>query len=141
MARRTIAPLVLMLVLAACGSPAAPASPGPDDPVGGGDGGAPTGVDGTLTISDAAADTLAVPVTDALAAAPDAPVRVRGALFVDAVGRVLLCEAIAESFPPQCGGRRLAVSGLDLSSVPGLQEANGVRWAESVELIGTVGEG
>ena len=51
---------------------------------------------------------------------------------------MILCDAIAESFPPQCGGDRIAVDGLDLATVAGLQEANGVQWAEGVVLLGSV---
>jgi hypothetical protein len=56
-------------------------------------------------------------------------------------GPVRLCDAIAESFPPQCGGSWLEVRGLDLSSVAGLQDADGVRWAESVQLLGRLQKG
>ena len=78
-------------------------------------------------------------VADALAhQATDDLVFVSGALFVDAGGGMLLCDAVAESFPPQCGGARLEVEGLDPSTIDGLEEANGVRWAENVVLFGSV---
>lgn len=78
-------------------------------------------------------------VADALAHQPtDDLVLVSGALFVDAEGGMLLCDAVAESFPPQCGGARLAVEGLDLATIDGIEEANGVRWAEDVVLFGSV---
>ena len=70
--------------------------------------------------------------------ATDDLVSVAGALFVDADGTAQLCDAIAESFPPQCGGQRIAVQGLDLATVPNLETANGVRWAESVVIFGSV---
>ena len=77
-------------------------------------------------------------VAEALIHGPtDDIVSVTGALFVDADGTVRLCDAIAESFPPQCGGARLEVTGLDLDALE-LDEANGVRWAESVTLLGSV---
>ena len=80
-----------------------------------------------------------ISVAEAIAhQATDDLVSVAGALFVDADGTVQLCEAIAESFPPQCGGQRITVQGLDLATVPDLQAANGVRWAESVVLFGSV---
>lgn len=82
--------------------------------------------DGGLTVAEA----LGHQATDDL-------VSVAGALFVGA-DRVLLCDAIAESFPPQCGGARIVVEGLDLSTVADLQEENGVQWAESVVLFGSV---
>jgi hypothetical protein len=94
-----------------------------------------------LTIQDGAADGPGISVGQALAGAGGPSLIVNGALFVDADGTVRLCEAIAESFPPQCGGQHLVVEGLDLADVPDLQEANGVRWAESVRLVGTLAAG
>jgi hypothetical protein len=77
-------------------------------------------------------------VSEALGHGPtDDIVSVSGALFVDADGTVRLCEAIAESFPPQCGGASLVVEGLDLGALD-LQEAEGVRWADAVTLLGSV---
>jgi hypothetical protein len=68
-------------------------------------------------------------------------VLVNGSLFIDPDGVVRLCSAIAESFPPQCGGERLRVIGLDPSSVPDLEEENGVRWAEHAQVYGVVSAG
>lgn len=80
-----------------------------------------------------------ITVAEALTHGPtDDLVAVTGSLFVDPDGTVLLCDAIAESFPPQCAGERIAVTGLDLASVAGLQEENGLRWAEGVVLLGSV---
>ena len=62
---------------------------------------------------------------------------VTGAVFVDPDGTVRLCDAVLESFPPQCGGATLVVDGLDLASLQ-LEEANGMRWAEGVTLLGSV---
>ena len=70
--------------------------------------------------------------------ATDDIVTVSGALFVDSDGTTWLCEAIAESFPPQCGGERIEVKGLDPGDVPNLQEEQDVRWSESVTLVGSV---
>lgn len=105
----------------------------------------PTDNDGTgdapvLVIADGGpGDGPSLSVADALTHGPtDDLVTVTGALFVDADGTARLCDAIAESFPPQCGGERIVVEGLDLSSVADLQEANGVRWAESATLFGSV---
>ena len=89
--------------------------------------------------SDGIADGPGLTVAQAIGHAPtDDIVLVTGALFVDPDGTVRLCDAIAESFPPQCGGERIVVEGLDLASVAGLQEENGVRWAEAVTLLGLV---
>ena len=55
-----------------------------------------------------------ISVSDARTHGPtDHLVSVTGALLVNADGTVLLCDAIAESFPPQCAGERIAVEGFD----------------------------
>ncbi len=121
--------LIVLLLLAACGTEPPPATPS-----------APTDDTWTLVITDGdPGDGPGVSVSEALTHGPtDDIVTVTGALFVDADGTVLLCDAIAESFPPQCGGDRIAVDGLDLATVAGLQDANGVQWAEGVVLLGSV---
>ena len=129
--------IVVVLLLAACA--AAPETPVDDDeppaaaPTDGG-----TNADAVLHIEEGSAGGPGISVTEALAFAGGEPVLVNGALFISPDGEVLLCEAIAESFPPQCGGARLFVEGLDPESIPDLEEANDVRWAESVQLFGRV---
>lgn len=114
--------LALLLVLAACGS-AVPVPSG--EPV--------------LVIVEGPVEGPGLTVADALGHQPtDDIVTVSGALFVSPDGTVLLCDAIAESFPPQCGGERIRVEGLDLDGVPGLQTEGEVRWAEGVTLLGSV---
>ena len=137
--RRALAPL-LSILLAACAMTGGPDTPVTDTPGNGDPGNGAPGVPAAiarLTIVADPADGPALQVGEALSAG-DGPVRVTGSLFIGADGRMLLCSAIAESFPPQCGGDRLEVVGLDLATVPDLQDANGVRWADSVELSGTV---
>lgn len=95
--------------------------------------------DGVLVIEEGAtASGPGISVEDALEQMGGGPVLVNGALFIDADGGVLLCDALAESFPPQCGGARLEVRGLDVAGQPDLQEADGVRWLERTQLLGTV---
>ena len=78
-------------------------------------------------------------VAEALTHAPtDDLVTVAGALFVDADGTVRLCDAILESFPPQCGGDRIEVEGLDLDTIPNLQTEGDLSWAEGTTLFGSV---
>jgi hypothetical protein len=74
----------------------------------------------------------------ALAAPDGSRVSVRGALFRDPDG-VRLCDAIAESYPPQCGGPRIDVIGLP-AVVPAMQHSDdgAVSWVESIELEGVV---
>jgi hypothetical protein len=126
---------VLAVVLAAC------AAPGPDEPIDSDDtplASAPGAATPVLVVVDGAAGK-GMSVAEALTHGPtDDIVSVSGALFVDADGTVRLCDAIAESFPPQCGGERIEVTGLDLDGVEDLEEANGVRWAEAVTLMGSV---
>jgi hypothetical protein len=118
---------VLLLILAACAAQPAAAPSAPSDE------------EWTLVIVDGDADGHGISVSEGVTHGPtDDIVSVTGALFVNADGTVLLCDAIAESFPPQCGGDRIAVVGLDLATVDSLQEANGVQWAEGVVLLGSV---
>jgi hypothetical protein len=137
--RRLLAIFIVTLFLAACGTGAGDdpvtdvgTTPGPA---------AGTQADGVLVVeSGATASGPGISVGDALEqVGSDQPLLVNGSLFVDGDGAALLCEAIAESFPPQCGGLRLEVRGLDPDGQV-LEEANGVRWAESVQLLGRVVE-
>ena len=97
------------------------------------------GADPVLVVAEGGAGDSGMTVTQAIThQATDDLVSVAGALFVDPDGTARLCEAIAESFPPQCGGARITIQGLELATVADLQEANGVRWAEAVVLFGSV---
>ncbi len=128
MSIRTALVLGGTLLIAGC------AAPGSATPPPGGSTGLPV-----LTIVDAIPEAPALQVGQALGVSADLPIRVTGALFVDGDGTVLLCSAIAESFPPQCAGDRIEILGLDLAGVE-LDTADDVSWAESVEVVGTVGE-
>ncbi|MGZ8512087.1 MAG: hypothetical protein ACXWWL_01445 [Candidatus Limnocylindria bacterium] len=134
--RRLMLTLLIAIALSAC------ASTGGDDPITDddppSDPGPGTTADAILIVQDGAiASGPGIRVTEALAFVGGEPVLVNGALFIDAEGGVLLCEAIAESFPPQCGGARLEVQGLDPDGQL-LEEANGVRWAEATQLLGRI---
>ena len=66
------------------------------------------------------------------------PLLINGLLHIEN-GQVRLCESLAESFPPQCGGRFLVVKGLDLLKMDGLTREGSVTWSErSVQILGTV---
>lgn len=135
--RRVIPTLLTAIVLAACAAtgsdkPTSDDDPAPSDP------GTGTTADAILIIEEGAtASGPGISVVEAIGQAGGGPVLVNGALFIDEEGGVLLCEAIAESFPPQCGGARLEVQGLDPDGQQ-LEEANGVRWSESTQLFGRV---
>ena len=135
MARAHSRPVValLALVLAACA--------GADDPADASD--APPSsqgaADAVLVVADGEPGGPGMSVAEALEHQPtDDIVTVTGALFVDPEGTVRLCDAIAESFPPQCGGARIVVEGLDLAAVSDLQTEGSISWAEGVTLLGSV---
>lgn len=133
--KRTTSIVFLALVLAACtgsGTVGTGDAPVSEPPLKGAD------ADGILQVAQGIGDGPGISIEDAIGQAGLGPLLINGALFIDAGGNALLCSVIAESFPPQCGGTRLSVRGLDPGSVPDLQEANGVRWAEQVQLLGTV---
>jgi hypothetical protein len=78
-------------------------------------------------------------VTEVLAYRGDKPLAVRAYLLLEDGGSARLCDALAESFPPQCGGDSIAVTGLPPELVEGLRADSGVRWSEQpVQLIGNV---
>jgi len=87
-------------------------------------------VDGGLTVSEA----LATDATGVLA--------VQGALFGDDQGW-RLCEVLAESFPPQCGGASLPLGNFDQSTIDDLpddenlsiQENQGITWSDGPMLL------
>ena len=80
-------------------------------------------------------------VSDALATDATGIIAVKGFLFVDDDG-ARLCELFAESFPPQCGGSSIAVTGYDeVLSVP-LTTAQGVSWTDDVvSFLGEIVDG
>ncbi len=49
--------------------------------------------------------------------------------LVRSQGETHICEMLAESHPPQCGGNRYRVVGLDFAGAQ-LEEAQGVSWSE-----------
>ena len=82
-----------------------------------------------------------ISIPEALTTTLAGPLLVNGFLVAES-GEVRLCEALAESLPPQCGGASLRVDGFDLTSVPGRQTADGVTWSdEPIQILGTVVDG
>lgn len=79
---------------------------------------------------DAAA--IAVSVIDAVGMT--GPAVVTGFL-VDSGEDLRLCEALAESFPPQCGGESIALSDHDQVDPEDLQTEGSVTWTDSAVTI------
>lgn len=124
--------VVVAVLAVACGSRVDPATPAPTT--------GPSTTAAPATTTTAASGDDALSVGEALEAEEGATVVVAGALSVEG-GVVRLCSALAESFPPQCGGASLVVEGLDLSDFD-LEEEQGIRWSEdSVEIEGVMSGG
>lgn len=85
----------------------------------------PVLVDGGLTVSEALA-------TDA-----EGTIAVQGFVIV-VDGTSLLCEALAESFPPQCGGASIEITGFEQALGAPITSAQGASWTE--ERVGFLGE-
>lgn len=81
-----------------------------------------------------------ISIDEAIALESSEPVLVNGWVYARA-GEVRFCDAIAESYPPQCPGVSLLVEGLKLEEVDGLQRASGVAWSERTQLLGVVADG
>jgi hypothetical protein len=63
------------------------------------------------------------------AADHEGPAVVTGSLLANG-DDVRLCAALAESFPPQCGGGSVTVVGLDLDTLDGLTTEGDVTWSD-----------
>ena len=85
-----------------------------------------------------------ISVSEALAADLDGPLLVNGFLVIrggehDDPEVVRLCEALAESYPPQCGGASVVVEGLGLKSIDGIVSEGPISWTDqSVQVLGTI---
>ena len=80
-------------------------------------------------------------VSEALESNDEGPLLVRGSLYARG-GETRLCEALAESYPPQCGGASIPVRGLTVSEVEGVQSAEGVSWTEmEIKVLGEIEDG
>lgn len=123
--------LVTTLLIAACSAPAPTGGP-LQSPTSG-------ELPVLVVVDDFFAEAPTLTVAEALThGSTDDLVRVTGSLFVDPDGTVRLCDAYLESFPPQCGGDRIEVEGLDLDTMERLQTEGDVSWAEGVTLLGAV---
>lgn len=87
-----------------------------------------------------------ISVEEAIDAPADRPHLVRGYLFVYADGRMVIADAILESFPPQPGGATLEVEGFSVDGMTGMTDGPEghelAQWSDApVEILGTIAEG
>ncbi len=75
----------------------------------------------------------AISVSELLATSPTGVVAVRGSLFDDGNG-LRLCDALAESFPPQCPGDAVVISDPKVIEADFTVEAD-VRWTDRVVVL------
>ena len=153
---------MLVLALAACGGEVAqdelPINPDADvpqaaagaclvdepdcDDIGVPSGGAlppPSDDGGVVTGGMVAGDGLTV--SEVLATDADGVIAVSGFLFDNGSGPVL-CEVLAESFPPQCGGASVPVEGHEEAVDVPLVSEQGVTWTDQpLVLFGEVVDG
>jgi len=81
-----------------------------------------------------------ISVGEALASTLDEPLLVNGNIFI-ADNTTHLCSALAESFPPQCGGESIQVTGLD-TTILDLERQGNVAWTNAyVQVLGRVVDG
>ena len=76
-------------------------------------------------------------VAEALAAPAGSTVTVRGYVIATA-GATLLCEMLAESYPPQPGGAQLPVEGLDVTALGGTESAGDTVWTDDQRVVAGV---
>ena len=124
-ALKLLIPLLIVgaLAVAACGSNEEAEPPAPQQPPIAGLGTGP-----------------GISIEEAIALDSPEPVLVNGWVHARG-GEVRFCDAVAESYPPQCPGVSLLVEGLKLEEVDGLQRASGVAWSERTQLLGVVQDG
>jgi hypothetical protein len=103
--------LVTVLTLAGCGGLDDPAT-APDEPV-----------------------SVAIAVDDELTGS----VTLTGFLLDD--GQVRLCDAIMESYPPQCGGASVVVEGVDVTALDPATVEGDVAWVEQASVSGQLEDG
>lgn len=82
-----------------------------------------------------------VTIADLLDGGPGGTVTVAG-FIVATDDDVRLCEALAESYPPQCGGLSIRVEGFGDVELEGLPSEGGVTWSDfPITLQGQVVDG
>jgi hypothetical protein len=80
-------------------------------------------------------------VSEALASDSNQPILVQG-FFVDSGDGPRLCEALAESFPPQCGGASIPMSDTSAVDPDSIEMNQIVRWSNDlIMVVGTIVDG
>ena len=80
-------------------------------------------------------------VGDALSTDATGVLAIQGFVVADADG-ARLCDLLAESLPPQCGGDHVGLSGLDGIDPTLLKDAQGVQWTDlPITLFGEIIDG
>ena len=143
--KRTLALLALAALLAAaCGDGTTGEAAEPTTADQPGDAGLPPDPNNDAERTMLAPSGPPLTVDEALAAGEGESFIVTGFLFVSADGSLVLADLIAESYPPQPGGARVQVEGLDLQTVPLTegptdQEIAVTAWTEiPIELFGSI---
>ncbi len=82
-------------------------------------------------------------IDEAIRSTAGGPLLVNGYLVINNLGEMRLCSALAESYPPQCGGESLRVRGLELATLDAdMQSAERTTWSEDqIQVLGTVEDG
>src|SRR5688572_29121128 len=75
-----------------------------------------------------------ITVAEARRSQLDRPLLVNGYLVAED-SRVRLCDELAESSPPRCGGASLEVRGLDIDSISDVESSGTVRWSTQPRLL------
>jgi hypothetical protein len=109
-----------------------------DLPTGGNDPLAPSTEPDSESVSDGMVVDDGLSVAEATAYEGSEPVAVHG-YVIRTSETTLLCEVLAESFPPQCGGASLVLVNADATDDLPLVEEGDVQWSpDRVILVGTV---
>lgn len=157
--RRLAAALAaLMLLIAACGDDDSRELPPTDDTVAGAAGTCPEGTpdcedtlfpgeepDDGLRPNEVTGDLMptedALTVGEALAAGEGELLMVQG-FYVDTGSGPMLCEALAESFPPQCGGASIPLADISAVDPESIQTEQTTSWSDHpVFILGEIVDG
>jgi hypothetical protein len=79
-------------------------------------------------------------VSEALNAPPGTTITVRGYVIATA-GTTLLCEMLAESYPPQPGGAQMVLEGFDIAALRGTETAGDTTWTREQHSVTGIASG